>query len=368
MNNSPSKPNKKRELFSGLIACTYIIPLSAAFAAVTGQGLYGITLSTIICALFSAKSKKGILIPDIRSIAILLCLSANLSQIGVFFAVAIGGLVFCLAKRIKPKVSLPPKTAVSLGLGLALSATILLTNIYFGIGAFGDSPKNMLEAYVHLGFHPNFTGLLTGTITLFLMITYPFKFKSLSKKVAPAFITLAIPFCLNLFLNPDKLFTNINEATMLTFENSSALSLLWFDAFKIVFGGISLGALSYITNIDESYSFGLAHILSPFTLTRVSMKNYSIISALTVVAVMLITAFFTPEIYTRLPLHSIGAMLIVYSWQRVPFKLFKTAFSKTGKIIFILIICVVFIIIGPSYGVILCLAFADRIKEAEAVI
>ncbi len=325
--------NIKADFFTGLTACGYIIPLSTCFAAVTGQGLFAVILCCAVCALFSLnhKGEGGFLIPDIRIITVLLCLNAILPPVGAFISVALGGILFIICKHKKNGEIIPQKAQFILSLMLTLSATILLTNIYFGIGAYGRTTFEMLDAYKNLGFHPNFAGLLTGTITLFTMITYPFKFKKLSKIVSPALVTIAIPFLLNLLLNPNKNLTNINESDFLTFSNANLtfdFSLL--SILVIILGGFLIGCFLCIAHREESYSFGIAHIFSPFPLRRIQTeKSFGIISTLTVIALTLFLTIFTQSLFTRIPMHSIGSMLIVYAWQNVSFNSFKN--KKKGE-------------------------------------
>ena len=85
-----------------------------------------------------------------------------------------------LSKKFKNyKLNTAVKSALSLS--LAFSVTALLTTHYFGIGAEGFTVIEILKTYRSLGFHPNWRGVFYGTITLFCMITYPFKFKKANK-------------------------------------------------------------------------------------------------------------------------------------------------------------------------------------------
>ena len=94
---------------------------------------------------------------------------------------SIASIIYILLKKFLNERQSPDHIVAGISLGLCIGATILLTNSYFGIGATSATPLEMLKSYRSLGFHPHFMGLLTGTITLFTMITYPFKFKKLSK-------------------------------------------------------------------------------------------------------------------------------------------------------------------------------------------
>ena len=63
----------------------------------------------------------------------------------------------------------------------ALTVTVLFTTDYFGIGATGNSVAEMIKSYISLGFHPNWRGVLYGTIVLVIMVTFPRKFKKADK-------------------------------------------------------------------------------------------------------------------------------------------------------------------------------------------
>ena len=87
-------------------------------------------------------------------------------------------------------------------LASAFGVTALVTNDYFGIGAEGSTVVEMIKSYVSFGFHPNWRGILYGTIVMVLMITIPRKFKKISKFVCPALIALIVIYVMNIFLIP----------------------------------------------------------------------------------------------------------------------------------------------------------------------
>ncbi len=371
MEKFASKVNIKEGLFTGLIASGFIIPLAISFAAVTGQGLFAVVLCCVVCAVFSVigKSKGGFLMPDIRTIPIVLYIGAYFSSVEILICMLIAGLVFCFLKRRNTNIAISDEVKVALSLGVVLCATVMLTNIYFGIGAYAENAKEMLKAYGNLGFHPNFTGLLPGTITLFTMITYPFKFKTLSKKISPFFVTLAIPFLLNLLLNPNADLTSINESTVLIFGNITyPKSVIPIKIVSIILDSIYLGFYMYVLNNNEACSFGVANAFSFFPLKRThENRTFNIISAITVIAVTLASTLIFPSILIRIPMHSIGSMLIVFAWQGVPYKLFKPAFAKKGKHIIIFILVAMFFIFDPTLAVMICIVCAnDFNKQGEA--
>ena len=93
----------------------------------------------------------------------------------------------------------------------ALTVTVMQTNDYFAIGGEGNMIRDMLASYVSKGFHPNWRGVLYGTITMVILITFPRKFKKASLTVRPAFLALVFTLLLNLWLNPSYMPTSIKE-------------------------------------------------------------------------------------------------------------------------------------------------------------
>ena len=111
-------------------------------------------------------------------------------------------LLFKIASEKIEKYNISAEYA-AFELAVPLYLTVLVTNDYFGIGAKGHTAVEMIKSYVSFGFHPNWRGILYGTIVMVIMITLPRKFKKLfGKTVSPALIALALTFILNLFLIP----------------------------------------------------------------------------------------------------------------------------------------------------------------------
>ncbi len=93
----------------------------------------------------------------------------------------------------------------ALELSVPLYLTVLVTNDYFGIGAKGYTAVEMIKSYISFGFHPNWRGILYGTIVMVIMITLPRKFKTIfGKVISPALTALIITFVLNIFLIPNE--------------------------------------------------------------------------------------------------------------------------------------------------------------------
>lgn len=375
------KPNNlPRALGSGLSFAGLTGSFAICFVAATGMNLIFALICSVVCSLFSLKLKNNIPVPHTYMIVPLIYTLTQSSSIGVVIALSIAAILYFLCNQLNLKLEIPDSVIAGASLSFAISATILLTNVYFGIGAYGSTPFEMLKNYRYLGFHPNFMGLLTGTITLFTMITYPFKFKKLSKIIPPPFITIAIPYVLNLFLNPDKKYTTINEAVSIgnvsDFNFISEISAINSNnAFAIVDSIFVFFFLFFVLSKSDTTKnkkvLSLNNVFSCLPCSMHKFENYNIISAITSIVVCSVVILCFPVILHRIPLHSVGAMLIVAGWQNTPFKAIAACFKKkkiTDIIVFF--ICAVAFVVFKAYtATIICfvmgLISSPKRKELE---
>lgn len=343
MNENSIKQNIKNDVLAGLTGAMLLGSYTLCTAASAGLGLWNVFLCIAICSLFSSKLKNKIYAPDAF---LLVPVHYIVSECGAeFLPVCIAGgaiFYFILTKTIKTNKRINGIIAW-VTLILALVATVILTNLYFGIGASGSTAIEMLKSYRSLGFHPHFRGLLYGTITLFAMITYPFKFKKLNKKLPAEFMTLLIPFILNLFLNPQRELTTINEID--TFLNNelplnSIYSLIEnFDGVNIlslILGCLYSGFVLFLRS-GENYSVintltnSTNGILSFLPARQFDTTHYSLISAIVTIAISGAIILLFPSALARIPMHCVGALLIVSAWQQVPYKNLPLLFKNTDK-------------------------------------
>ena len=343
-----SPKNIFKQIGFGLTGAALIGSFALCACAVMGQGLWAFLFCCTICIFTSLLNKGNIFAPTPLLLIPVICISALTSPVCAGLSAFLGSIFYYFIKKRVKKVFVPDIVKVGTILGLALASTIIFTNDYFGIGARGGTPIETLGFYRSLGFHPNFRGLLYGTITLFTMITYPFKFKKLNKYLPAPFITVLIPFILNLFLNPQKELTTINEAVNLTLAPLSFESIFDFPATEALYilfipaGAFLFGALFLILNEDEkgaATANAFNGLFSFIPVKSYKIRGYGIISAVTAFAVILIITLNFPEILPRLPMHTAGAMLIVASWQSVPFSALAEVF-KRRKIIDILAVAI----------------------------
>lgn len=351
----------------GLSAAAIIGSYSLCASAALGRGAVFVLVCIIFCALFSLKGKSQVFAPAPLLMLPLFAFSQSMPLFYCGFAI-LGGAVICLVLNSIFKSKHIPDCIIAGGaLGLAIGVTVMLTNVYFGIGSFGGTVLEMLKNYRYLGFHPDFRGLLYGTITLFTMITYPFKFRKLNKYLPAEFITILVPFIINLLLNPDRATTTTNEYVLATIINSDASNVPHIAevmgisfAYGLIFYGFSKpkDKLFPATNMATGSFSGTA--VAPYP-----VRGYSAVSSFIVVLVSSIIIFCFPHIIARFPLPCAGSMLIVSAWQHVPFRrISETVKEKSILKTFVMLICAAsFIVFSTPIAVAVCAVLAVIISK-----
>lgn len=343
-----------KNLSHGITAFLFIFSYSLCFAVSLQLNIWYALVTAITVSLISITLKSEVLAPDtFFTVPLLLVLSSGNNAL-LPFSVIVGGLIFVtFSKKFKNyKLNTAVKSALSLS--LAFSVTALLTTHYFGIGAEGFTVIEILKTYRSLGFHPNWRGVFYGTITLFCMITYPFKFRKANKYLPAECFSLLLPLVLNLILNPQENYTPINELkSNFDFITKSDLAFFlpsfstefdfsmqsYLNAFQSAF---SVGALLLLFNSKNKRadSTGVASILNGiqggFPVRNYKIRGYSLTSAIVSVFLIIYACFFLDDILMRIPLHSAAVVLIVNAWKQVPFgnlaKGFKNGVLTTATI------------------------------------
>lgn len=242
-------------------------------------------------------------------------------------------------EKLKTLFASPAVSGVMLA--TALTVTVLFTTDYFGIGATGNTVREMIASYVSLGFHPNWRGVLYGTIVMVIMITVPRKFKKFSKTFSASFIALAATLLLNLALNPADMATSITEITDGTKANLLAFLFGEITSFKNIIyaipSGIALFLVSFYAISQNENSkksdyiiAGAANaaigVLAYFPLPY-GIKKKSFLPGITAAAITLFMLYFGESLILRIPLHSCAVVLIVGAWQSMKWGEMKKAFS-----------------------------------------
>lgn len=334
--------NLTSQIGFGLTVAALVSSYCICACAVSGQGLLAFLLCSSVCIFTSVKLKNGVFSPNTFLLLPVIYIFSDSSPVCAYISFLSGAFIFLILKKFLNDIKIPKAVIAGASLSLAIGATILLTNNYFGIGAMGETPFNMLRSYRSLGFHPNFRGLLYGTITLFTMITYPFKFRKLNKYIPAEFITVLIPFILNLFLNPEKELTTINEVNFISISEGLKNIPLFFSGFstseipRIIRNSIAVGFVLFGYSVYESSTKNnllfsanaLSGGVSGIPLGIFPIRGYGKFSAVISFSTILLSVLLFPQAFSRLPMHCVGSMLIVSAWQNMPYKALAEVFKK----------------------------------------
>lgn len=351
----------------GLSAVALMGAYSLCASAALGRGAVFVLVCIIFCALFSLKSKSQIFAPAALLMLPLFAFSQTMPIFYCGFAILGGGIICLVLNSIFKNKDIPDCIIAGGALGLAIGVTVMLTNVYFGIGSFGSTVLEMLKNYRYLGFHPDFRGLLYGTVTLFTMITYPFKFRKLNKYLPAEFITILVPFIINLLLNPSGKTTTTNEyvfATVIRSDPSEVPGIIEVMGIALAYGLIFYGfskakdKLFPATNIATGIIGGTA--VAPYP-----ARGYTGISAAVVIIISSVIVLAFPGMLARFPLPCAGSMLIVSAWQHVPFKkLSSTVKEKSILKIFVMLICAAsFVVFNTPIAATVCAIFAVIVSK-----
>ena len=377
--NKLNTHNIPKDILMGFTAFAVMFSFGLSFCYIAKLPLICAFYSVILCSVLSLGFKDKILAADgFLLMPILLCLgTVNSAFLPV--VTMLGGFIFFILKKIFKGKALSQSVLAGAVISLALLVTVMLTNIYFGIGAGGNTAPEMLASYRSNGFHPDFRGLLYGTITLFLMITYPFKFKKLSKIVPGEFVTLLLPLILNLFLNPRKSTTTVTE-TNFSFPVSTDYTLLNFDALSdvtpaeiltLLKGALFLGVILFVfsNNIkkeNNTVCYGNAcGVLTGIPTLLKPIKNYSVISCITAIVLSGICVFAIPQIIGRIPSYCTGSMMIVSAWQHLNTKAIRSTFKsrKLKNVLIFFLAAVSFILFDSTVASLFVLVIGGVIHD-----
>lgn len=225
----------------------------------------------------------------------------------------------------------------------ALTVTVLFTTDYFGIGATGNNVAEMIKSYISLGFHPNWRGVLYGTIVLVIMVTFPRKFKKADKYISSSFIALVFTLVLSLLLNPADMNTAVNEISTIKssdishFLSSGKEFIFDYNTILIAVALFILYFYSVTSNennkkadlvscgIGNIVSSGLFRVPVPYSFINPSSAYLPRISA----AIIILSVYFLFEdLIARIPIHSCAVIVIVTAWNNVQWGEIKKQFGN----------------------------------------
>ena len=379
--------DKKDLLKISVFKATALIPLCLSLAVCAGYpSLFGFVTALIAAVLLNITPETR-LYPVLFVFLILNYIGADYGDNGVMICLAAGILISVLFLAIKPLRERIASfgTFGALSLITALFITVIVTNIYFGIGAHGDTIYRMLRSYRSLGFHPNWRGILYGTVVMVVMITFPRKFKKITRIVSGMFFALVITYFLNLLLVPSGAVRTFAEVDAPVWKPAYSFVNLQGDfidlrrfAVDALISGIALGfviARAAAGNIKDKKStaavYSSAVLSSAFGIPAIFSGNSSktdycsgLISALITATVML-----PAMLFERLPAASCAVILIVSAWQNLEKKALKSEFKDPVIVIGLIVSALASAFFNPGLAVIILALFSvfGKNKRSETV-
>lgn len=360
----------KQSFREGVQGAATVFPLALAMCACSPLGYSG---SVVICALGCLLFPFFGAVPSYGGFILVYACAAQLGNTAAFFALAFGGALLMLFNKtdVLKKFAYTPAVG-GLSLALAVFMTFMQTTLYFSIGASGDTMVNIIRSYVSLGFHANWRGVLYGTIALVLMITYPRKFKTLSKAVPAPFWCILFTLLLNLWLNPHAETTAIAEIG----DISALPALVWQNASLTPLGLLGAACYGVALFFLLAYQLGTAQCseggrvalaagsasviggiccglpLVPTARKQPKASRAGITALVSLLLLGIAAAVCGPTLVPRIPIPTLAVILIVGMWQRVEWQRLKIAFTSgiKGILPFTAVLAAV-VLINPAAGV-----------------
>lgn len=353
---------------------TSVLPFVLSAAVCSGMGAFAGAVFSCIAAFVCTTVETKKRIPVYIAVLITAYAFREFGAATASLAVIISSICLLITsfffKNIKqPDVS-PVIAAVSgaVTIATALTVTALFTTDYFGIGASGNTFREIMESYVSLGFHPNWRGVLYGTIVLVIMITFPRKFKKASKVIDFAFVALLFTTILNFILNPSYMTTAIKEIGEFSFINFKNTFYFPLKNSDISFAGAAVCGIALfftsayaLLNNEECSKNDFSDCgkinLSTGIITCMPVPckiktNKDMLCGFIAAALSAVLFFVLHSYMARIPLHSCAVVLIVGVWQSVKWGELKKAFSNVFTVFLFIVIILTGIMLGFVYGII----------------
>lgn len=359
----------------GVFDALRLFPFSMAVGVCSGFGIMGGCAASAVCIVCGALFGCAF-VPAWWTLLPVYYIAFRFGGGAGSAAVLLGGVFaffLSLLPQEKRKRLFTPSVLAGFWVSAALATTALQTTNYFGIGAVGGTVVQILADYVSLGFHPNWRGILYGTIVMVVLITYPRKFKNFSKKLSAAFVALAVTFPLHLVLVPFAQGSPIDEV------GAFSLKDIWAGAFFC--GDIPKEALPAILCAGLSLALLMTHGLpnAPVRGLSVASMGCGVLGGVpvctdgtkrtalsAVVCAAVSTLLYLCPGLSRMPVHALAVILIVTAWQSVQWGEIARAF-KGGVRPIISFVCAVLLtlLLGAHYAVPLLAAVSVMLPEKE---
>lgn len=325
---------KKQDALQGVWDATRLFPFSLAVGVCSGFGLAGGCVCAAVCILFGAVCGCAFFPTWLSLLPVYLLAfryGAGCAGAAVLLGSAFTFLLSLLPPSARERLTHPAVRAGFL-IAAAFVTTALQTTNYFGIGAVGGTVRDIIADYISLGFHPNWRGVLYGTVAMVLLITYPRKFKTLRQKIAPAFVVLLIVFPMHLLLVPHAAGSPITEVGRAAFTADGMFLRGAFtkDAIPLILcSALSLSLLTDPALPDARLrQLSCARLCAGFFGGAPCDTGGEKRGPLSACTALLVTAglYLLPGL-SRFPVHALAVILIVTAWQSVPWGEARKALS-----------------------------------------
>lgn len=353
-------------------------------AVCSGIGIAGGMIACAAACLLVSVKKTRLIMPVFTSYLIVTQTFKEYGASTAAAAIGLSGVLLILVALTGfdfKKVVFKP-VAIAIMLASAISVTVLDTTHYFGIGATGNTVGEMIDSYLSLGFHPNWRGILYGTIVMVIMITYPRKFKKADGIVRAPLIGLAAALILNFFLNPADMITAIDEVGVYSFSTDKLLFPAFSDGFSFI-GLLSSGLALFVINAysvslekGNSLEFAVAggvNVLGSFVSgafipfcprTHRNISLSGIPAAVVTVAVLVLCR----DYVARIPVAACAVVLIVGAWQSVRWGDIKKSFIDVPSLGCLIAVTCFALIFGMVKGILfgaLCSFICSFLPSAQ---
>lgn len=352
-----------KDLLAGLTVTAVAIPLALAFGVACGadaaSGMITAILAGIVIGMLSGGSYQ-ISGPTGAMTAVLVVIVQTHGLNGVFIAAFISGVLLLLAgicKLGKIISFIPSPVITGFTSGIAVIIALGQVDNFFGVTSTGKTTLEKLLSYFTVGFNPNLSAVLIGSIVMATMLLWP---KKWNQRFPSSLVGIILALLVNMiFKLPVNVIGDIPKT--LFPENRLDLSAIDFTALSdLIVPAISIAALGMVESLlcgasagkmkneplnadRELIAQGVGNMLLPFfggvpataaiARTSVAIKSggqtrlTSVIHSVGLLASM----FLLGDVMSQIPLAALAGVLMITAWRMNEWDNIKYIFSKKFK-------------------------------------
>ena len=377
-------PILKKVLFKNAIyKALAFFAVFLSMGACLKTGVVPFAVSAVLTALFFSFTPESSFLSMFAGFLVALNVSEGYGVSALMITFALAGLFTLALSALRSAAGKNVTQSFDAGLSLAVAClmTVMITTYYFGIGASGHTAITMIKSYVSFGFHANWRGVLYGTIVMVVMITFPRKFKKLSKIIPAPFSALLITYVLNFFLIPAH---GVQPVELITY---SGVRPVWLTDLGLsgsrepycLVSGISGALAHFVLNKvqagekKELAASGAGDIaiggLTGYSPALKPVSSSAEFAEGAIAALIIAALCVSTRMINRMPLASLAVVLIVKAWQTVEWGKLKVSFTHLQSAAVILIMFIVTALANISAAIIcgFVLSFLFSRKPTEKV-